>query len=94
MQAPRIPTTGDRVLFHYVEAHVCGGKECHCDYEAPKQTRPAVIKDVVLDDAVFEVVMDVEFTAEDLATHGWLPEQRCRSYGLGSSSHSGWTFAE
>jgi len=86
-------SVGDRVLFHYVEAHVCGGVNCKCDDEAPKQSREAVITAIIDDEGVPTLALEVEFSPEEVAIHGWSKEQTCpiANQDTGTSSRSGWT---
>lgn len=90
---------GDRVLFHYVEAHICQRdlkpgephRPCHCDEEAPRQSREATVMSI---DADGEATLHVEFTQADAdAGHGFLPEQQVQvqHQDMGLSSRPGWT---
>lgn len=68
---------GDKVLFHYIEAHMCGGKNCECDELAPRETRTATVTGFVFGDDVppDTLTLDVDFGEKEMALHGWAKDQ-------------------
>ena len=74
------PATGDRVVFHLLRSHVCGGiiQHCECNYpigmNGPKGyrgatvVRPATVVGVSADGSL---ELDVDLTAEDVEIYGF-----------------------
>ena len=59
---------GDRVVFHFIPSHVCGGNECRCAETETIKRDATVIEVHPADDLPQALALDVEFTADELAT--------------------------